>query len=205
MPSYVPQQIEDPTPTTAQASTQDPLAAAGKSKKRNNSFESEVRSPGGGSIRTGGPDLLNAILGHMESLDEGDDEDGKSVDTAVLLGEESAKEEVEAEEQHQPEEASGAKSAGDEDIEADEDDAETMEKIELPDRTKADAGGTADETAEGSGLSEKPTPAEPEKAEERSAETNAMPDEKHEEEEEAKENKPEDLSTEQKEAPAGVA
>ena len=41
--------------------------------RRGSGFESEVRSPTGGSYRTAGPDILSAVLGHMS--DE-DDEDG---------------------------------------------------------------------------------------------------------------------------------
>lgn len=45
--------VTAPKPTTEQV-------------RRGSGFESEIRSPGGGSIRTAGPDLLGAILGHMD-------------------------------------------------------------------------------------------------------------------------------------------
>ncbi|RMZ92721.1 hypothetical protein DV736_g58, partial [Chaetothyriales sp. CBS 134916] len=113
--TYLDQEIEDPTPTPAQAATEDPLDAAGKLPKHDDSFESEVRRPTGGSIRTGGPDLLGAILGHMEGGPEGDDENDKGVKTTLL-----------------DQDHTDVKPAN-----------EAMERIDLPDRMKTVATGKA--------------------------------------------------------------
>ncbi|KAJ9641206.1 hypothetical protein H2204_002884 [Knufia peltigerae] len=85
VPQYEPRAPEDPTPTgTGDGS--DPLAAAGqttvpestttstktetpvkqKSTADDEDEEEQVTSPSGGSIRTGGPDVLKAILGHLD-------------------------------------------------------------------------------------------------------------------------------------------
>lgn len=204
VPAYVPeqQQIEDPTPTTAQAATEDPLAAAGKAaKKRNNSFESEVRSPGGGSIRTAGPDLLNAILGHIDEDEEGggdgdepmegEGEGMKRVETTVHLEEDKdGKEEAQKE-------ADAPRDVTKDDDEGGDD--ETMERIELPDRTKGGFDGADDgkpdekkATRDEEQFPEVPTQFEPVPE---ADETGMKKDD----------GKTEDLAAEQKDAPAGVA
>ncbi|KIW19774.1 hypothetical protein PV08_00348 [Exophiala spinifera] len=85
LPKYEPGAPEDPTPTGT-GDDSDPLAAAGgqatvpednttstqletpvKQKSTVDEDEEEqVTSPSGGSIRTGGPDVLKAILGHLD-------------------------------------------------------------------------------------------------------------------------------------------
>ncbi|KAK5250629.1 hypothetical protein LTR20_008477 [Exophiala xenobiotica] len=91
VPKYEPRAPEDPTPTGA-GDDVDPLAAATQStsteavddssssiktetpikqKKpepadQEEEQEEQVTSPSGGSIRTGGPDVLKAILGHLD-------------------------------------------------------------------------------------------------------------------------------------------
>ena len=188
VPFYDPSQpgAEDPTPTAAQASTPDPLAAAGASQssrpqpptsssptrnkssspsksrsptksdvrasppksvamppRRNSGFESEVRSPGGGSIRTGGPDLLNAILAHESDEEEGGNEAVKKSEGTVEGKEGESNEEEGREKSEEVEEGKPAAGVEDWDEKDDDqgegegDDLETMEKIELPDRTKA--------------------------------------------------------------------
>ena len=120
--------------------------------RRNSGFESEVRSPGGGSVRTGGPDLLNAILAH-ESDEEEDGEgqgkkrerevEGKEGGSGVDAGGEKSGEEKE--EGKQVVDVGG----GDEKKEGEGDDLETMEKIELPDRTKVSEVGDGGKTEGG--------------------------------------------------------
>ncbi|RMD40638.1 hypothetical protein DV735_g4504, partial [Chaetothyriales sp. CBS 134920] len=78
------QPIEDPTPTSAQAATKDPLEAAGRLTNQDKDMESEVRSPTGGSIRTGGPDLLGAILSHMDDGPEAENTADNGLTTTVL-------------------------------------------------------------------------------------------------------------------------
>ncbi|RMZ85110.1 hypothetical protein DV738_g122, partial [Chaetothyriales sp. CBS 135597] len=78
------QPIEDPTPTSAQAATKDPLDAAGKLTNQDKDIESEVRSPTGGSIRTGGPDLLGAILSHMDDEPEAENTNENGVKATAL-------------------------------------------------------------------------------------------------------------------------
>lgn len=84
VPKYEPRAPEDPTPTGT-GEDSDPLAAAGQTtiavsnttlpqaetpvKQKSTVDEDEeeqVTSPSGGSIRTGGPDVLKAILGHLD-------------------------------------------------------------------------------------------------------------------------------------------
>ena len=110
--------------------------------RRNSGFESEVRSPGGGSIRTGGPDLLNAILAHESDEEEEGDEGVKKSEGTVEGKEDESIEEVSREKSGEDE--GGKQAAGvvggdekeDGEGEGEGDDLETMEKIELPDRTK---------------------------------------------------------------------
>ncbi|KEF59732.1 uncharacterized protein A1O9_04578 [Exophiala aquamarina CBS 119918] len=96
VPKYEPRAPEDPTPTPTPGDT-DPLAAEASKdpgasdansekeesvpevlkveiKKVDNDEEEEVKSPSGGSIRTGGSDVLQAILGHLSDGDEEEDE-----------------------------------------------------------------------------------------------------------------------------------
>lgn len=89
VPLYEPRAPADPTPTGSTEDV-DPLSAKSRSdventadasakeqtpvteERQNNDNEQEVTSPSGGSIRTGGPDLLKAILGHIGDEDDGD-------------------------------------------------------------------------------------------------------------------------------------
>jgi len=66
IPAYEPGAPEDPTPTIA-GHDKDPLDAAGMKKDEG---EEDVMSPSGGSIRTSGSDVLGAILGHMDDLED---------------------------------------------------------------------------------------------------------------------------------------
>lgn len=88
VPKYEPRAPEDPTPTGTSEDI-DPLSVntqeAAKIQKEEpvqvstpitqtrpqaEEEEEEVTSPSGGSIRTGGSDLLKAILGHIDDLDD---------------------------------------------------------------------------------------------------------------------------------------
>ncbi|RMZ79248.1 hypothetical protein DV737_g3512, partial [Chaetothyriales sp. CBS 132003] len=143
-PTDAAEQIEYPTPTSAQAATQDPLDAAGKVANDDSSLEPEVRSPAGASVRTGEPDILGAILGHMEGgAADGDkelndkgvkstivDQDETDVKPGVTAGHEPARERSGA-----AAPAAGSKDSDDEEGEEVEEN-EAMERIELPDRTK---------------------------------------------------------------------
>jgi hypothetical protein len=85
---------------TSPATVASPAKSLADQERRSSGFESEVRSPGGGSVRTAGPDLLNAILGHMDdkereelqaaqasgTTDDGvEDDGGESADETVLF------------------------------------------------------------------------------------------------------------------------
>jgi len=96
VPKYEPRAPEDPTPTpipgdvdplsTDASKDQDNIDAPGENKepvaevanvemkKEDDDEEEEVRSPSGGSIRTGGSDVLQAILGHISDGDDDEDE-----------------------------------------------------------------------------------------------------------------------------------
>jgi len=84
VPKYEPRAPEDPTPTGT-GDDVDPLAATQSTEAADSSSiktetpikqkkpeedeeeqEEQVTSPSGGSIRTGGPDVLKAILGHLD-------------------------------------------------------------------------------------------------------------------------------------------
>lgn len=170
-------QPEDPTPTVAPVS--DPLAAAGAAtvnntsspdpspakpeppkptisvkplNRRTSDFESEVHSPGGGSIRTAGPDLLGAILGHMDDREREEvaaaAAAAKGEETPEMDGDEETVVFVGAEDERiehtgdgkATEIAAGVGDTATEDVAKDdaedEDDAETMEEIMLPHRRK---------------------------------------------------------------------
>ncbi|ETN42658.1 uncharacterized protein HMPREF1541_01815 [Cyphellophora europaea CBS 101466] len=136
--------------------------------RRGSNFESEVRSPGGGSIRTAGPDLLGAILGHMDDKEREEvlaakevvqgkaeekdaheeDADGDGEETMLFIGEDAQKDagpgEKEKATTKTPEGADKSKGAekendSDDGGDDDEDEAETMEEIKLPSRDKQDA------------------------------------------------------------------
>ena len=123
--------------------------------RRNSGFESEVRSPGGGSIRTGGPDLLNAILAHEGDEEEEGDEGVKKSEGAVEGKEDESGEEVGREESGEDGEGKQAAAVWEDDGkeqgegEGEGDDLETMEKIELPDRTKVTEMDHGQEAEEG--------------------------------------------------------
>lgn len=96
VPNYEPRAPEDPTPTPipgdvdplsieaskdpetsdANREKEDPgtVVTPVEKKKDDNDEEEEVRSPSGGSIRTGGSDVLQAILGHISDGDDEEDE-----------------------------------------------------------------------------------------------------------------------------------
>jgi hypothetical protein len=95
VPKYEPRAPEDPTPTPtpgdidplsidapkpAETSStspekEDQIAESPKVvEKKDDNDEEEVRSPSGGSIRTGGSDVLQAILGHISDGDDEEDE-----------------------------------------------------------------------------------------------------------------------------------
>lgn len=84
VPKYEARAPEDPTPT-ATAEDVDPLSANNTAVTQSSpekiqtpitarhdeaDDEERVMSPSGGSIRTGGPDVLKAILGHIDDLDD---------------------------------------------------------------------------------------------------------------------------------------
>jgi hypothetical protein len=73
-----------PQLSTNTSTTQQPLA------RRPSDFESEVHSPGGGSIRTAGPDLLGAILGHMDDKErqQAEASGSESEETILFVGDE---------------------------------------------------------------------------------------------------------------------
>ena len=121
--------------------------------RRNSGFESEVRSPGGGSIRTGGPDLLNAILAHESDEEEEGGEgvkksEGTVEDKVGESGEEEGREN--SGENEEGKQAPGVEGGDEkEEGEGEGDDLETMEKIELPDRTKVTEMDHGQEAEEG--------------------------------------------------------
>ncbi|KAI1619133.1 Mob1/phocein [Exophiala viscosa] len=114
VPKYEARAPEDPTPT-ATAEDVDPLSAT-KTEVRESSpeeiqtpitarhdegiDEDRVMSPSGGSIRTGGPDVLKAILGHIDDLDDEDIQLGSPITQGRTSPEKSTspskKEEAEA-------------------------------------------------------------------------------------------------------------
>ncbi|KPI37454.1 MOB kinase activator-like 4 [Cyphellophora attinorum] len=73
-----------PQVSTTATTSQQPSA------RRPSDFESEVHSPGGGSIRTAGPDLLGAILGHMDDKErqQAEASGSESEETILFVGEE---------------------------------------------------------------------------------------------------------------------
>lgn len=121
--------------------------------RRNSGFESEVRSPGGGSIRTGGPDLLNAILAHESDEEEEGDEAVKKSEGAIedKVGESGEEEGRENSGENEEGKQAPGVEGGDEkeEGEGEGDDLETMEKIELPDRTKVTEMDRGQEAEEG--------------------------------------------------------
>ena len=102
--------------------------------RRDSGFESEVRSPTGGSVRTAGPDILSAVLGHMSDEEDEDDEEGAKenkqskeednesvmTDETVILSHDAKADQTEG--------SVGKEKSGSDD----EDDNEQMEEIELP-------------------------------------------------------------------------
>lgn len=89
VPKYEPRAPADPTPTGTESDI-DPLSGTLPTAIQTNKGESvtvqtpttqishedeeqQVTSPSGGSIRTGGPDVLQAILGHIDDLDDEDE------------------------------------------------------------------------------------------------------------------------------------
>ena len=107
--------------------------------RRDSGLESEVRSPGGGSFRTAGTDMLSAILGHIDDDDisergenEGGVEEVKEAEEVKTEAAEKGAEEMK--EQTAVKESVLKDEAGVKEGEEGEDDDETMEEIKLPER-----------------------------------------------------------------------
>ena len=166
VPKYEPRAPEDPTPT-ATSEDIDPLSVqrpVGNSASnvdkvgtvttpvREDDEEEEVTSPSGGSIRTGGSDVLKAILGHIHDYDdvESGNQDDKTQARAELPAKSDGKKEGKEKGAAELEAASRVTGINDEVAEGDGDrdrgktEAETQEGQEA----KAEAEAAAQEKDE---------------------------------------------------------
>jgi hypothetical protein len=84
--------------------------------RRGSGFESEVRSPGGGSIRTAGPDLLSAIMGHMDDKEREEVLAGEGVLEEAPEREEDGKDAVEMDQVERLDNEHGEKDDGEETV-----------------------------------------------------------------------------------------
>ncbi|EXJ90221.1 hypothetical protein A1O1_03320 [Capronia coronata CBS 617.96] len=136
VPQYEPRDPADPTPTGSHDDL-DPLSAADQRPEKVGSsissepaqlqtpvieepqhdedkedVEEEVTSPSGGSIRTGGPDLLNAILRHTSDVNDEDgqpknDQDNEQTEPPKHEGSESSDIKLDVQEKRDEEDGDG--------------------------------------------------------------------------------------------------